>query len=275
MSKTSSEEMVDLIKQLIADQISQLDQLVVCKIFDCNSDGTYNVKVVPIDDGQPMIKNVKANSFMDLKTDDYVYAMSIKNQLNNLVIFAKIGVEMPKSFVDQGEVRNLIAQALQQYIPTLPDGMAASRNYVDQSISDAVQDTIKVYLKYDLYTDAGPYTFSDVLKELPLAFIYIRNEGPISVPSTAAYLCSVTTRRTYGLHPSSTYIFTAFPINFDGSTYVYRVSSSDLSSEYFEDLFAYEHENTIVPSAPTVAGTYGLRVVENDGELSYSWVDIS
>lgn len=273
MSRTSSEEMIDLIKALIKAEISQLDQLVVCKIFECNTDGTYNVKVVPIDDGQPMIKNVKASASMDLKADDFVYAMSIKNQLNNLIIFAKIGVEMPKKFLDASGVQELITRALQQYVPTLPDGTVASTNYVNNKIEEVLNGSLP-------YISSGNMTIGELKKKynFPKYFLYHRTYRVGMTIRSYLYLCHFDSR----MRPlPRSYWITAVPVPAGTSQASYRMIYSPAIEDevYLSDIFITENISSIDSIALTPSmdpDTYYVvyATEDADGHTFYEWVKL-
>lgn len=273
MSKTSSEEMVDLIKELIKAEISQLDQLVVCKIFECNTDGTYNVKVVPIDDGQPMIKNVKASASMDLKTDDFVYAMSIKNQLNNLIIFAKIGVEMPKKFLDASGVQELITRALQQYVPTLPDGTVASMNYVNNKIEEVLNGALP-------YISSGNVTIGELKKKYnsPKYFLYHRTYRVGMNIRSYLYLCHFDSK----VRPlPRSYWIDAVPVPAGTSQASYRMHYSPALEDevYLSDIFTSENISSIdsimlTPSLDPDTYYVVYTTEDTDGHIFYEWVSL-
>lgn len=276
--KTSSEEMVELIKQLIQNQLNELDQLVVCQVVECNKNGTYNVKVVPILDDSPIISNVKSNTYLNLKTNDFVYAMSIKNQLNNLIIFAKIGAELPKEYLDKGEIQSMINEALANYIPSLPDGQAASRKYVDISLTKLMDSTIPVVKSTDEMTIAQfkeKYTSARY-------FIYI---AVSRVPTRLTYSLYLATFGSRIRPRPARYWLGAMSLTGDGAPSFYMTYSPTLESEiYINDLFEEENIQTwssielapsLTPEGEEFSGYYVLHAYDDgDGKLGYQWVSL-
>lgn len=276
--KTSSEEMVELIKQLIQNQLDELDQLVVCQIVECNKNGTYNVKVVPILNDSPVISNVKSNTYLDLKTNDFVYAMSVKNQLNNLIIFAKIGTELPKEYLDKGEIQSMINNALSNYIPTLPDGQAASQKYVDNSITKLIASVIPVVTSTEEMTIAGLKAKYGNIK----AFIYAKRTGLIGRSGYALYLVTFESRTIP--RPTKHWLSATGLVGNGSPTYQMYYSVGLENEVSIHDLFKDESIQTLgsIPLAPKLTpegegfgGYYVLHTYEDaDGKLDYNWVSL-
>ena len=87
-SKTAT-ELINLIRDIILTELDKRDNTCVCQIVACNSDGTYNIVVIP--DEQTVINGVKNVSPEVLKDGDYVYLYKFQNKLNNAIILTKLG----------------------------------------------------------------------------------------------------------------------------------------------------------------------------------------
>lgn len=88
-TKNAANNMVDLIRELIQQELIKEDNTATCRIMACNSDGSYDINVLP--DMVTVIRSVKSISPENLKQGDYAYIFKFKNKLNNAVIIAKIG----------------------------------------------------------------------------------------------------------------------------------------------------------------------------------------
>ena len=270
--KTSSEEMVELIKQLIQNQLDELDQLVVCQIVECNKNGTYNVKVVPILNDSPVISNVKSSTYLDLNTNDFVYAMSVKNQLNNLIIFAKIGTELPKEYLDKGEIQSMINNALSNYIPTLPDGQAASQKYVDRQI-----DTFKQFgvLQLPAMNPAkgDDWTLADVLGSSSCRVFCYSRRNPAYGTGFSTYLCVISKYTVTRPLRRTLVVVRATRIPESYGSYYFSTTIQNAGAVYLKDVFSDEHFEPDLPSPPNEEGLFGLRVTydESEDKFYYSW----
>ena len=88
-TKNAANNMVDLIRELIQQELIKEDNTATCRIMACNSDGSYDINVLP--DMVTVIRSVKSISPENLKEGDYAYIFKFKNKLNNAVIITKIG----------------------------------------------------------------------------------------------------------------------------------------------------------------------------------------
>ena len=86
---TAANNMVDLIRELIQQELIKEDNTATCRIMACNPDGSYDINVLP--DMVTVVRSVKSISPENLKEGDYAYIFKFKNKLNNAVIIAKIG----------------------------------------------------------------------------------------------------------------------------------------------------------------------------------------
>ena len=81
-------ELVDIIRDIVRQELSGLDQTVLCKIKKKNSEDHYDVTIVP--DDKTIVKNVVNMTKFELKEGDYVYVYKINNQLSNSFICYKV-----------------------------------------------------------------------------------------------------------------------------------------------------------------------------------------
>ena len=88
-SNKAANEMVDLFRDLVIEQLETRDKTDVCRIFSINPDGTYNIVIPP--DERNVVSNIKSISSETLFAGDYAYILKIKNRLNNSLILTRIG----------------------------------------------------------------------------------------------------------------------------------------------------------------------------------------
>lgn len=90
LSKISAvNNMVDVIKEIVKDELNKQDNTVLCKIVRTNENGSYDVFIEP--DEQNIVTNIPSIVDFELEQGDYVYVYKIRNQLNNSFIIKKIG----------------------------------------------------------------------------------------------------------------------------------------------------------------------------------------
>ena len=88
MDKTAS-DLVNIIREIVREELSHMDNTVVCQVASVNNDGTYDLYIVS--DTKNIIHNISSISSAKLKAGDFVNVYKIKNQLNNSFILNKIG----------------------------------------------------------------------------------------------------------------------------------------------------------------------------------------
>ena len=84
----SSEQLVNLIRDMIKEEISKKDSSVICKIESVNLNGTVNISL--LSDPTTIIPNVKNTSQYEFAAGDYGVLYKIENKLSNSFIFSKI-----------------------------------------------------------------------------------------------------------------------------------------------------------------------------------------
>lgn len=87
-SDRAANELVDVIREVIKQELSKTDSTILCQIKAKKDDDHYDVSIVP--DDQTLLRNVTNMTKFDLEVGDYVYVYKIKNQLNNCFICYKI-----------------------------------------------------------------------------------------------------------------------------------------------------------------------------------------
>ncbi len=80
-------ELVDVVREIVRQEISNLDRTVLCQVKQKVDDYHYDVYVLP--DTSTVIKNVTNMTNVTLQEGDYVYIFKINNQLSNSFIFYK------------------------------------------------------------------------------------------------------------------------------------------------------------------------------------------
>lgn len=81
-------DLVDIIRDIIRQEIAGLDSTVLCQIKSKKGENHYDVTIVP--DDKTVVRNVVNMTKFDLEVGDYVYIFKIKNQLSNSFIFYKV-----------------------------------------------------------------------------------------------------------------------------------------------------------------------------------------
>lgn len=127
--------MVDIIKEVVQDEINKQDNTVLCRVVKANDNGFFDVFVEP--DEQNIITNIPSLMDFGLKQNDYVYVYKIRNQLNNSFIIKKLGdnssslSERVKELEDRLNSINFLEgtgninpEILEEYLPLI----AGSRN---------------------------------------------------------------------------------------------------------------------------------------------------
>lgn len=88
MDKTAG-DLVNIIRDIVREELSHMDNTIVCQVASVNNDGTYDLYIVS--DIKNIIHGISSISSAQLKVGDYVNVYKVKNQLNNSFILNKIG----------------------------------------------------------------------------------------------------------------------------------------------------------------------------------------
>ncbi len=82
-------EMVDLFRDVVSQEIKKEDSTVLCKITEKLGSNRYNLSIVP--DDAVAIRNIPNMTKFSPKIGDYVYVYKINNQLSNAFICCVLG----------------------------------------------------------------------------------------------------------------------------------------------------------------------------------------
>lgn len=88
MSNKAANELVDIIRAMVAQEINKHDCTILCVVKEKKDDDHYDVSIVP--DNGVIIKNVTNMTKFNLDAGDYVYVYKINNQLSNSFICYKV-----------------------------------------------------------------------------------------------------------------------------------------------------------------------------------------
>lgn len=87
-SDKAANELVDIIRNVIQQELSKIDSTILCQIKQQKDADHYDVAIVP--DEEISLRNVVNMTKFDLQVGDYVYVYKIRNQLSNCFICYKI-----------------------------------------------------------------------------------------------------------------------------------------------------------------------------------------
>lgn len=88
ISTKSADNMVNVIRELIKEELNTREQVVLCQIVNDSETNIYDVYVVPDLDHE--IHGIKSELNYPLHTGDYVYVFKINNQFANSFIIHKV-----------------------------------------------------------------------------------------------------------------------------------------------------------------------------------------
>ena len=81
-------ELVDIIRDIVKQEIASLDKTVLCQVKRKVSDDHYDLIIFPDED--VIIKNIVNMTKFDLNPGDYVYVYKINNQISTSFICYKV-----------------------------------------------------------------------------------------------------------------------------------------------------------------------------------------
>ena len=84
----AADDMVDIIKEIVQQEIKKLDTTVLCEIASQVDDSHYDVYVVP--DRNTKITNVENMTKYDLQPGDYCYVYKVQNNFRHSFICYKL-----------------------------------------------------------------------------------------------------------------------------------------------------------------------------------------
>ena len=85
----SASNLVGLIREIIREELKNIDKTSICRVESVNIDNTVNLFVLP--DRTTVISNILNCSGQNLKSDDIVILFKINNSISNSFIIAKYG----------------------------------------------------------------------------------------------------------------------------------------------------------------------------------------
>lgn len=86
----SANNLVSLIREIVREELKNIDKTSICRVISVNTDNTVNLVVLP--DTTTVISNILNCSGQKLQTDDIVILFKIRNSINNSFIIAKYGL---------------------------------------------------------------------------------------------------------------------------------------------------------------------------------------
>lgn len=85
--KDTANQMVDLIREIIREEIKKQDSSELCIVDSVNTDGTLNVKLLTDDEG--LLENITNGTPFEFNSGDYAILYKLKNSLGNCFVFGK------------------------------------------------------------------------------------------------------------------------------------------------------------------------------------------
>lgn len=84
-SISAANELVDLVKELVSQELEKWDTVMVYTVYSVNKDDTYNLYLdteIRMDGSQPpLINNIPNSTPKVYRPGDHVYVMRVKNQI--------------------------------------------------------------------------------------------------------------------------------------------------------------------------------------------------
>ena len=81
---TNAEQLVDLIREIVKEEVKKQDNTVPCIVDSINDDGTVNLCILP--DLDTIVSRILNPNHVDCREGDTVLLYKVKNQLNNSFI---------------------------------------------------------------------------------------------------------------------------------------------------------------------------------------------
>ncbi len=85
--KDTANQMVDLIRGIIREEIGKQDSSEVCQVDSVNVDGSLNVRLLSDETG--LLTNITNGTPFEFQSGDYAILYKIKNSLGNCFVFGK------------------------------------------------------------------------------------------------------------------------------------------------------------------------------------------
>ena len=78
---TNAEQLVDLIREIVKEEVKKQDNTVPCIVNSVNDDGTVNLCILP--DLDTVVNRILNPNHIDCREGDTVLLYKVKNQINN------------------------------------------------------------------------------------------------------------------------------------------------------------------------------------------------
>lgn len=104
----AANEMVNVIRELIQQEIDHMDTTVLCEVVSQDDDNHYSVYVLP--DRTTVISNIVNMTVYNLSPGDYCYIYKIKNSFANSFVCYKLGVTSAEELRGEAEIIQVINQ---------------------------------------------------------------------------------------------------------------------------------------------------------------------
>ena len=88
----SANNLVSLIREIVREELKNIDKTSICRVISVNADNTVNLVVLP--DTTTVISNILNCSGQKLQNNDIVILFKIRNSINNSFIIAKYGLSI-------------------------------------------------------------------------------------------------------------------------------------------------------------------------------------
>lgn len=89
MADDSANQLVNLIREIVREEVAKLDRTSIGRINSVNNDGTVNLVVLP--DTNTQVNNVLNGTAQTLKSGDLVVLYKINNNISNAFVITKYG----------------------------------------------------------------------------------------------------------------------------------------------------------------------------------------
>lgn len=89
MADDSANQLVNLIREIVREEVAKLDKTSIGRINSVNNDGTVNLVVLP--DTNTQVNNVLNGTAQTLKSGDLVVLYKINNNISNAFVITKYG----------------------------------------------------------------------------------------------------------------------------------------------------------------------------------------
>lgn len=86
----SANNLVSLIREIVREELKNIDKTSICRVNSVNTDNTVNLFVLP--DTTTVISNILNCSGQELQSNDIVVLFKMNNNISNSFVIAKYGL---------------------------------------------------------------------------------------------------------------------------------------------------------------------------------------